>query len=89
MERSVELATDGAMLDGGEMAQIRASTVQQQRAKVCSALHCAASFRRVVEEWHDCEELKLMPEEKWVFVDKGDAKVHLTEWCAATTDTVV
>ena len=30
-ERADELAKDGAMLDGGEMAQKRASTVQQGR----------------------------------------------------------
>ena len=32
-ETADELATDGATLDGGNMAQIRASAVQQRREK--------------------------------------------------------
>ena len=38
-ERADEFAKDGAMLDGGEMAQKRASTVQQRRKEVKVALH--------------------------------------------------
>ena len=56
-EKADELAGDGAMLDGGETAQIRASTVQQRREEVFAALQYAASFHCLVEEWQDCEEL--------------------------------
>ena len=40
-EKADELAKDGTILDGGVMAQIRASTVQQRRKEVtqrCSTL---------------------------------------------------
>ena len=36
-ERADELANDGAMMDGGDVAQIRASTVQQKREEVYAA----------------------------------------------------
>ena len=36
-ERADELAKDGAMMDGGDVAQIRASTVQQKREEVYAA----------------------------------------------------
>ena len=36
-ERADELAKEGAMLDGGAMAQVRASTVLQDREEVCAA----------------------------------------------------
>ena len=49
-ERTDEVATDGAMLDGGEMAMIRASAVQQRRWEVYAALQYAARFHCVVEE---------------------------------------
>ena len=68
-ERADELAKDGATLDGGEMAQMRATTVQQKREEVCAALQCAAGFHWMVEEWHDCGERKPRPEDKWVVVD--------------------
>ena len=55
-ERADELAKDGAMLDGGEMAQKRASTVQQRREEASAALHCSVSFPCSVVEWSDCEE---------------------------------
>ena len=42
--RADELAKDGAMLDGGDTVQIRASTVQQRREEVCSASQHAASL---------------------------------------------
>ena len=41
------------------MAQIRASTVQQKREEVYAALQYAVGFPCLVEEWHDCEEIKL------------------------------
>ena len=31
-----------------------------------AALQSAASFHCFVEEWKDCEELKLKPKEKWI-----------------------
>ena len=43
-ESADELAKDGALLDGGEMAQIRASTIQQKREEVYAALQYAADF---------------------------------------------
>ena len=38
----------------------------------------------MVEEWKDCKELRPKPKEKWTYVsEKGKAKKHRTEWCAA------
>ena len=82
-----ELPKDGAMLEGGEMAQIRAGTVQQKSEKVHAALQYAARFHFLEEEWHDCEELKPKPQDKCTFVDmKVEAKKHRTEWCAAASN---
>ena len=39
---------DGAMMDVGEMAQIRASTVHQKREEVHAAVHYAAGFHCLV-----------------------------------------
>ena len=48
-----------------------------------AALQYAASFRCLVEQRKDCEELKPKPKEKWTFVDqKRDETKHRTEWCA-------
>ena len=52
------------MLDEGEMAQIRASVVQQKRQEVKTALRYAAGFDCLVEEWHDCGVLKPRTQEK-------------------------
>ena len=49
-QRADELAHDGAMLDGGEMGQLRVSKVQQARDVVYAALQYAASFHCMVEE---------------------------------------
>ena len=51
---------DGAMLDGGEMAQRRASTVQQKKKRedAYAALQHAAGIHCLVEEWRDCEQLE-------------------------------
>ena len=49
-EKADESAKDGAMMDGGVMARVRASTVQQGRREVYAALHHAASFHCLVEE---------------------------------------
>ena len=51
-------------MDGGVLAQVRASTVQHDREEVSEALQHAASFHRFVEEWKDCEELAPKPKEK-------------------------
>ena len=51
--------------------------------KFYAALHHAASFHCLVEEWKDSEDLKPKPKEKWVFVDKKSEETkHRTEWCA-------
>ena len=69
-EKADELAKEGAMVDGGLMAQVRASTVQQEREEVYAALRYAASLHCLVEEWKDCEELKPKPQKKWTVVNK-------------------
>ena len=76
-ERADELATDGAVLDGGDMAQIRASTVHQERQDVYAAMQYAVSFPCLVEEWQECEELKPKPKEKLTLVDREvESKKH-------------
>ena len=68
-------AKAGVILDEGFMVETRAKTVEQERERererkeVCAALQKAASFRCLVEEWKDGEELKLHPKEKCVFVE--------------------
>ena len=57
-EKADDLAKAGAMLDEGFMAEPRAKTVQQEREEVYAASQYAASFRCLVEEWKDCDELK-------------------------------
>ena len=82
-EKADELAKAGALLDEGFMAETRAKTVQQEREEVCAALHYAASFHCLVEEWKDCEEFKPKLQERWIFVDKRREETeHQTEWCA-------
>ena len=66
--------------------QARASAIQQEREEVYVALQYAAGFHSLEEEWKDCEELELEPKVKWTFEnEKGEAKQHLSEWCAAAT----
>ena len=55
------------MSDGGNLALIRASVVQQER-EVYAALPYAASFHCIVESWRDCEELKSKPKEKSAYI---------------------
>ena len=50
-EKADELEKVGTMLDGGFVAQARASTVQQEREEVYAALQYAASFHCLVEDW--------------------------------------
>ena len=63
-EKADEQAKDGAMMDGGLMAQVRTSAVQQAREEVYTALQYAANFHCLVEEWQDCEELKTQAKNK-------------------------
>ena len=59
---------------------------RQEREEVYAALQYAASFRCVVEEWKNCEELKPQRKEKWTFVGKkGEETRHGTEWSAAVS----
>ena len=55
-EYADELAKEGAMLDGGDLAQVRPITIQQEREEVHAAMQYAAGFHCLVEEWKDCEE---------------------------------
>ena len=43
-------AKEGAMLDGGDMAQVRAITIHQEREEVHASLQKAASFLCLVDE---------------------------------------
>ena len=52
-EKSDDQATYGAMVDGEVMAQLRGTTVQQQRAGVYAALQYAASLHCLWEDWQD------------------------------------
>ena len=70
-EKPDKLAKEGAMLDKGFMADVRAKTMQQEREEVYAAFQCAASFHCSVEEWKDCDELKPKPKEKGIFVDQN------------------
>ena len=56
-EKADEPAKEGAMLDGEDVAQVRAVTIQQEREEFYAAWQHAASFHCLVEEWNDCEEL--------------------------------
>ena len=79
------MAKDGTMLEG-EMAQIRASTVQQKSEDMYAALQDAATFHCQVAKWHVCDDRKPKPKEKRTFVDKNtEATKHRTEWCAAAS----
>ena len=68
LEKANERAKEGMRLDGGEMAQVRAITIQEESAEVSAALPYAASFHCLVEEWKDCEELQPKPKRKTFFL---------------------
>ena len=72
MTKPDELANDGAMQEGGNSAQIRASSVQQRRRDLYAALQYAASFHCLVEKWTYCEELKTKLRDKWIFIEKKE-----------------
>ena len=84
-ERAHELAKDGAMMGGGEMAQSRGSTVRQRREEVFAGLQHAASFRCLVEEWRDCEEIKAKAKREVDISWTVEAKTHRMEWCAVAS----
>ena len=52
-------------MDEGFMGEATAQTMKQEREEVYVALQCAAGFHCLVDEWKDCEEIKL--KEKWSF----------------------
>ena len=80
MKKTHEAGKEGAILDVGDMAQVRATTIQQEREDV-QERRCM-SLCSMVEEWKDCEELEPKPEEKWRFFDrKSEGMKHRTEWC--------
>ena len=68
LEKANERAKEGTRLDGGEMAQVRAITIQEESTEVSAALPYAASFHCLVEEWKDCEELQPKPKRKTCFL---------------------
>ena len=77
-EKAEEPANEGSMMNGGVLAQVRASRVQQTSEEVEANVHC------LVEDWRDCAEFKPKPKVTWTFASKqGEAKKHRTEWCAA------
>ena len=49
-EKADEPAKEGAMLDGGDMAQVRAITIQQELEEFHASLQKAASFHCLVED---------------------------------------
>ena len=64
---------DGTMMAGGEVEQLRASTVHQVKVEVHAALQYAASSHCLVEEWKDFAELEPKPKEMSFSVHpKGD-----------------
>ena len=75
-EKADELAKEGAVMDGGVMALIRASVVEQEREEVSAVLQYAAKFHCLVEYWHDCEQKKSGPLER-----EKEAARHKIEWC--------
>ena len=68
-EEADEQATEGARLDGGDVAQVRAVTIQQEREEVYAAFQHTAGFHCPVQR-KDGEELRPKPNEKWFFVNK-------------------
>ena len=85
-EKADELAKDEAMLDRGEMAQIRVSTFQVRREEVCAAFAVRSQFSLL--GWRCCWIVKNLSRRrrKVCLCDrKVEAKKHRTEWCATTT----
>ena len=79
-DKADEAAKEGAMLDGGPVAQVRAITVQQERkGGSCSFAVCGASFHCL----QCCEGLKPKPTEKNALfaIKKVEAKKHRCMRC--------
>ena len=49
-EKADEFVNVGSMMDGGEMVEVDACSVQQRREHICAALKCTARFRCLVED---------------------------------------
>ena len=85
-ERMDELVKDGAMLHGGDMAQIRASTAPQRRQEVHAFLQIHSWLSLFGGGVARLLRAQAKTERK---VDKcgqnGETARHRTEWCAATS----
>ena len=69
-------------MDGGDMAPIRASTVQQKRSKgFTRPCGVQPDVRCLVDDWHEGEERTPKPKAQWVFVTKkkSEAEKHRLE----------
>ena len=60
-EKADELAKEGTMLDGGDMAQVRASTASRKEKMFTQDCNIQLAFT-----WEDCED----PQRKWFVVNK-------------------
>ena len=67
--RADELSKRGAMLNLREMAQLRASSPTKKTEGLRGSAQSAFTFW--VEEWLDCEELKLKLKDKGTFAVEG------------------
>ena len=63
-ERAGELAK--TIMDGADQGQY--SPAEKRGDLYAACFHC------LVEEWHDCEELKPTPKEKWTFVTRSGSE---------------
>ena len=71
---------DGATMDGGEMAQSRASAVQQRREEVDAALQCAVSFHCLVEKGKTVKKSsRTQKRSAHQWTEKGGSEKHI-EW---------
>ena len=80
MESVDEQAKGGARLDGGEMAQVRAVTVQQEREEVTQ--HCNTQLASAVW-WRNGKIVKSLDQsqkENGLCHQKKGTKKHRTEW---------
>ena len=70
-EKADEPAKEGAMLDGGVMAQVRASAVQAgKNGGSCSTAICRLASTVWWQEWKDGAELKPKQKKSEFFVNK-------------------
>ena len=71
-EKADELATEGANVDGWQLAAARASTIKQLRKEYHVSFEYAAHFHMQVEKWKDRDESVPKEKEPWHFVQKKD-----------------